>query len=48
MLKAAQIHETLRDPASARSLYEQLTKEFPADPAANDAKAALERLKAKP
>ena len=48
MLKAAQICETVRDPAAARALYEQLTGEFPADPAAADARAALERLKAKP
>jgi TolA-binding protein len=48
MLKAAQIQETLRDPAAARTLYDQLVVQFPADPAAGDAKAALERLKAKP
>lgn len=48
MLKAAQIHETIRDRAAARALYEQLTKEFAGDPAAADAKAALERLKATP
>jgi TolA-binding protein len=48
MLKAAQIQETLRDAAAARTLYEQLAVQFPSDPAANDARAALERLKAKP
>jgi TolA-binding protein len=48
MLKAAQIQETLRDPAAARTLYDQLVQQFPSDPAANDARAALERLKAKP
>ena len=44
MLKAAQIQETLRDPQAARLLYEQLVAQFPADPAAKDAKAALDRL----
>ncbi len=50
MLKAAQIQETaqIKDPAAARTLYEQLIAQFPADPAAAEAKAALERLKAKP
>jgi len=48
MLKAAQIQETLRDSAAARTLYDQLVQQFPSDPAANDARAALERLKAKP
>jgi TolA-binding protein len=47
MLKAAQIQETVRDPAAARALYEQLSKEFPADPAAKDAAAALARLQSK-
>ena len=47
MLKAAQIQETVRDPAAARALYEQLAKEFPADPAAKDAAAALARLQSK-
>jgi TolA-binding protein len=48
LLKTAEIQEKLNDPASARTLYEQVVKQYPADPAATAAAAGAQRLKAKP
>jgi TolA-binding protein len=45
MLKTAQIEEKLNDLDGARLLYEQLAAQYPSDPAAAEAKAALQRLK---
>jgi TolA-binding protein len=48
LLKAAQIEEKLQDRDGAIAIYDQLAAQFPAEPPAADAKAALQRLKAKP
>ena len=48
LLKAAEITEKLNDSPAAIALYRQILQQHPADAAANSARAALERLKAKP
>ena len=44
LLNTGLIEERLGDTEAARSLYQQLVQQYPSDPAANDAKAALQRL----
>ena len=48
LLKTAQITEKLNDPAAARALYQQIVDQHPTDPAAAEARAGAERLKAGP
>jgi TolA-binding protein len=48
LLRTAEIHERLNDPAAARSLYEQVVRQFPGDPDAGAAAAGVEKLKARP
>ena len=48
LLKAGEIAEKLEDHPAALSLYRQILQQYPTDSAASTARAALERLKAKP
>jgi TolA-binding protein len=46
LLKTAQIEEQLAEPDVATRVYQQVADQFPADPAAPQAKQDLDRLKA--
>jgi TolA-binding protein len=46
LLKTAQIEQKLNDLDAARSLYQQLAKQYPSDPSAAAAQAALQQLSA--
>lgn len=48
LLRAGEISEKLEDSPAAVALYRQILQQYPTDAAANSARAALERLKAKP